>query len=356
MSPRAYGVVRRPAGELGVGALGREEVPHVGVVLPTREALRAGTPALVARFGEAAEAAGLDSVWAGDSLLARPLFDPFTVLATVGARTERVLLGTGALLAPLRHPVLAAQALASLDQLSGGRLIVGVGRGLDLPETRREFAAAGVPFEQRSRLLDEAVALWRDLWASGPDAVVDRAGHYGVLEHVEFQPRPVGQAPPPVWLAGFGPAAFRRTARLADGWLPYPPTALQYREGWEAITGQAAGRDPDRITPALMATVAIGDPVSSQEMLERYVPTFYGYPLEIVSLLQACRAGPAATIVDWLREYWEAGARAFVIRLGSLDAPLRQLELLAGGVLAALRRWGDGGRARSPGRHKEVVA
>ena len=338
--------------------MGREEVPHVGVVLPTREALRAGTPALVARFGEAAEVAGLDSVWAGDSLLARPLFDPFTVLATVGARTERVLLGTGALLAPLRHPVLAAQALASLDQLSGGRLIVGVGRGLDLPETRREFAAAGVPFEERSRRLDEAVALWRALWASGPDAVVDHAGDCGVLEHVEFQPRPLGQTPPPVWVAGFGPVAFRRTARLADGWLPYPPTAQQYREGWEAVTGQAAaaGRDPDQITPALMATVAIGDPVSSQEMLERYVPTFYGYPLEIVSLLQACRAGPAATIVDWLREYWEAGARAFVIRLGSLDAPLRQLELLAGEVLAEMWSWGDGERARSEDRHKEVVA
>src|SRR5438270_8791193 len=190
MSPRASGVVRRPARELGAGAVGREEVPQVGVVLPTREALRAGTPALVARFGEAAEAAGLDSVWAGDSLLARPLFDPFTVLATVGARTERVLLGTGALLAPLRHPVLAAQALASLDQLSGGRLIVGVGRGLDLPETRREFAAAGVPFEQRSRRLDDAISVWRALWRSSPDAPAVFEAEYCTLDAVDFSPKP----------------------------------------------------------------------------------------------------------------------------------------------------------------------
>src|SRR5205807_5556334 len=190
MSPRASGVVRWPARELGAGAVGREEVPHVGVVLPTREALRAGPPALVARFGEAAEAAGLDSVWTGDSLLARPLFDPFTVLATVGARTERVLLGTGALLAPLRHPVLAAQSLASLDQLSGGRLIVGVGRGLDLPETRREFAAAGSPFEQRSRRLDDAISVWRALWRSSPDAPAVFEAEYCTLDAVDFSPKP----------------------------------------------------------------------------------------------------------------------------------------------------------------------
>src|SRR5262245_51132810 len=112
--------------------------PHVGVVLPTREALRASAPALLTSFAAAADARGFHSIWVGDSLLARPIFDPFTVLATAAALTRHVLLGTAVLLAPMRPPVLTAQAIASLDQLSGGRLIVGVGRGFDLPETRRE--------------------------------------------------------------------------------------------------------------------------------------------------------------------------------------------------------------------------
>jgi alkanesulfonate monooxygenase SsuD/methylene tetrahydromethanopterin reductase-like flavin-dependent oxidoreductase (luciferase family) len=299
---------------------------HIGVLLPTREALRADTPGVITWFADAAEHADVDSLWTGDSLLARPLFDPFVVLATVAARTQRVRIGTAALLAPLRPAVPTAQALASIDKLSDGRLIVGAGRGFDLPETRREFEAAGADFDRRSSRMNSTIRTWRACWAPGGDLL----------------PEPAQLGGPPVWIAGYGPAAFRRTGRLGDGWLPYPPTAQAYADGLAHVRAEAvkAGRDPDDITPAVMMTIAIGnESAQAQQELAMYVPEFYNYPLEIVSLLQAMRSGTADEIVDSIREYWDAGARVFLIRLASLADPLGALDVFTRNVVPRMREW-----------------
>jgi probable F420-dependent oxidoreductase len=312
---------------------------HVGIVLPTREAMHTGRPASLASFARAAEDRGFGSLWAGDSLLARPLFDPFTVLSTAAAVTTKPRLGTGVLLAPLRPPALTAQALASLDQLSDGRLIVGVGRGFDLPETRREFAGAGADFDQRTRRMVETIAFWRELWSgTGSASMTTR---YARLDGEVILPRVAQPGGPPIWLAGFGPAAFRRAGTLADGWLPYPPSAGDYRSGWEHVqeAAAAAGRDPTAITPAVMATVNIGPDDASAHALDTYVNEFYGYPLEAVSLIQAIHAGPSTKVLEFLRSYWDAGARAFVLRVASLDAPEHQLDALADTVLPTLQQW-----------------
>jgi alkanesulfonate monooxygenase SsuD/methylene tetrahydromethanopterin reductase-like flavin-dependent oxidoreductase (luciferase family) len=106
-----------------------------------------------------------------------------------------------------------------------------------------------------------------------------------------------------------------------------------------------AGRDPTAITPAVMATVYVGDRASSQLALEQYVREFYGYPLALVSSIQACRAGEGDDVVAYLRAFWEAGARVFVLRAASLDAPERQLDALADTVLPAVANWRDQARA-----------
>jgi alkanesulfonate monooxygenase SsuD/methylene tetrahydromethanopterin reductase-like flavin-dependent oxidoreductase (luciferase family) len=312
--------------------------PHVGVVLPTREALRTSSPELLTSFALAAEERGFGSVWAGDSLLARPIFDPFTVLGAAAAVTRRVLLGTAVLLAPMRPPVLTAQAIASLDQLSRGRLIIGVGRGFDLPETRREFAAAGADFASRTRRMHDTIALWRTLWTNGRASIDTEYSH---LDDEAVLPRVDQPGGPPVWLAGFGQNAFTDTGRLADGWLPYPPTPAEYRHGLTRVheAAEAAGRVPTSITPALMVTINVGESTSSRRDLEAYVREFYGYPLEAVSLIQACRAGTASQILANLRAYWDAGARAFVLRLASLAEPERQLDAFAQDLLPQIERW-----------------
>src|SRR5262245_54023675 len=127
-----------------------------GVLIPTREAVMSGhneTGPLLT-MAERAEAAGFDAVWIGDSLIARPRHEPLTLMAAIAGRTRRVRLGTGVLLPALRNPVVLAHIVGTLDRAAEGRVILGVGFAADNPPIRKEFAAAGVPFDRRvGRLL-----------------------------------------------------------------------------------------------------------------------------------------------------------------------------------------------------------
>ena len=143
-----------------------EWMPKVGYLLPTRERVMEGrheTASLLA-LAERAEALGFDSVWVGDSVLARPRHDSLTLLAAVAARTRKVELGTAVLLPALRNPVLLAHQVATLDRIAEGRVILGVGIASDWPNIRAEFEATGVPFEKRIGRLIEGLALCRALW------------------------------------------------------------------------------------------------------------------------------------------------------------------------------------------------
>src|SRR3984893_6187980 len=131
--------------------------PQIGYLLPTRERVMEGwsETAPLLELAEKAEGLGFDSIWVGDSLLARPRHDPLTLLAAVAARTKRAELGTAVLLPALRNPVVLAQQIATLDQISQGRYILGVGIASDVPNIRAEFVACGVPFEHRvGRMLE----------------------------------------------------------------------------------------------------------------------------------------------------------------------------------------------------------
>src|ERR1700759_5223758 len=134
--------------------------PQIGYLLPTRERVMEGRPqtASLLELATRAESLGFDSVWVGDSLLPRPRHDPLTLLAAVAARTRKVELGTAVLLPALRNPVVLAHQVATLDRISEGRLILGVGIASDVPNIRAEFEAAGVLFEKRVGTLVEGVA------------------------------------------------------------------------------------------------------------------------------------------------------------------------------------------------------
>src|SRR5277367_4363950 len=117
--------------------------PRIGYLLPTRERVMEGRPeaAALLALAERAEGLGFDSIWVGDSLLARPRHDPLTLLAAVAARTKKAELGTAVLLPALRNPVVLAQQVATLDRISEGRFILGVGIATDVPNIRAEFEA-----------------------------------------------------------------------------------------------------------------------------------------------------------------------------------------------------------------------
>ena len=173
---------------------------RIGYLLPTRESVMEGRHAAapLLKLAETAEDLGYDSVWVGDSLLARPRHEPLTLLAGVAGRTTNIALGTAILLPALRNPVVMAHQISTLDQISDGRTIIGVGIATDQENIRNEFMAAGVPFEKRVGRMLEGLRLCRALWSG---EAVDWNGRWTVKQGI-LGPMPVQKNGPPIWIGG----------------------------------------------------------------------------------------------------------------------------------------------------------
>jgi alkanesulfonate monooxygenase SsuD/methylene tetrahydromethanopterin reductase-like flavin-dependent oxidoreductase (luciferase family) len=294
---------------------------RVGLMLPSRETAMTGRHDArgLVEFAKASEEAGFDSVWVGDSLLARTRAEPLSVLSAVAAVTTRLALGTAALIGPLRHPLLAAAQAATVDQLSAGRLILGLGSGAPLPESRREFDAVEMPFAGRGARLDKTVTLWRETWS-------------GQGEFAEALP-PARLGGPPVWLAGGDTTkVIERVAATYDGWLPYLPDVNAYARAWDRIRAQAVRE----VTPALYATVNLSGARAGAE-LDEYLRAYYGQPLDVMRHVQAICGGTVDECLDWLARYVDAGARHLILRIGSLTV---HPESVAERLLPALKEIG----------------
>jgi alkanesulfonate monooxygenase SsuD/methylene tetrahydromethanopterin reductase-like flavin-dependent oxidoreductase (luciferase family) len=317
--------------------------PSVGVLLPTREQAINGTYAAapLLDFARQAEQLGFDSLWAGDSLTARPRLDPLVVLSAAGAVTSRVTLGTAALTPALRHPLTGAHMTASLDHVCGSRLVLGLGSGFPMPETEEEFHAVGASFKGRAGRLDEIVSLWRTAWnASGPGAATDFTGAHWQAEGLDRLPSPQRPGGPPLWLAGSDtPRVLERVARHYDGWLPFLPSAESYGAARRRIAELTveAGRPADAVTPAMYATITVNeDPARARAELDHYIKHYYGRTLEQMATVQAYAWGSAEECAEALAAYVREGARHLIVRIGSLD-PEPQLKQIADIVLPALK-------------------
>jgi probable F420-dependent oxidoreductase len=301
---------------------------RMGYLLPTRESIMEGRPEgePLLKLAERAEELGYDSVWVGDSLLARPRHEPITLLAGVAGRTKRVKLGTAVLLPALRNPVLLAHQVATLDQVSSGRVILGIGIASDVPSIRAEFRAAGVPFEKRVGTLMEGMRLCKAFWSGQP---VDWDGRWYVEQGV-IGPTPHQPGGPPIWGGGSAPKALERAARHFDGWFPTGPDARRWGEQWRQVQALAreAGRNPDELEAAVYLTLAIDENAErANERLHAFLRAYYG-PRDITRQLQGAFAGSASAAAEWLRGYAEEGTRYFVLRFAGDHE--RLLERIAG--------------------------
>lgn len=301
---------------------------RIGYLLPTRESIMEDRPEAepLLQLAGRAETLGYDSVWVGDSLLARPRHEPITLLAGVAGRTKRVQLGTAVLLPVLRNPVLLAHQVATLDQISAGRVILGVGIATDVPNVRAEFRAAGVPFEKRVGTLLEGMRLCKALWSGKP---VDWDGRWhvekGVLGPIPHQP-----GGPPIWGGGSAPAALERAARHFDGWFPTGPDAKGWGEQWRQVQdyARAAGRDPSELEAAVYLTLAVDvDAAKATRRIDEFLSAYYGARPDVLKKRQACFSGPASAAVEWINGYVEQGARYVVLRFAGEHE--RHLELFA---------------------------
>ncbi len=284
------------------------------------------------QFAERAETLGFDSLWAGEHVL----FPTETVSAAIllagfAARTRTIRLGTAIYLLPLRHPVLAAKDLVSLDHVSGGRLILGIGVGGEYPP---EFAACGVPLAERGARTDEALDLLRRLWR---EARVSLAGRHVTVENLTLTPPPHQPGGPPIWVAGRSEAALRRAARRGDGYFPYLLTSPRYRasvERLEALCAEA-GRDPAGVERALLVFVAVGqDREQAARGAAVELTRVFHQPFAPSLVERYCLVGTPDDCAARIAEFREAGVRHFVFNWACPQAAiLEQLERVARDVL-----------------------
>ena len=308
-----------------------------GVLLPTREAVMSARPetAPLLAMAERAEAAGFHAVWIGDSLVARPRHEPLTLLAAVAARTRRVRLGTAVLLPALRPPVVLAHIVGTLDRIAEGRIILGMGIAADTPAIRREFAAAGVPWERRVGRFLETLEICRALWRQDG---VRFAGKHFTLEDVTMEPKPHRPGGPPIWIGGSGPTALREAARW-DAWFPTGPSVEFFAEQFPRIqaAARAAGRAPDAVTGAAYVTLALDpDRAAAEQRLASFVETYYAAPARVILARQASYAGPVEGCAEWLQRWIDAGARHIALRFAGGDQ-LAQVDEAATRLLPRLR-------------------
>jgi alkanesulfonate monooxygenase SsuD/methylene tetrahydromethanopterin reductase-like flavin-dependent oxidoreductase (luciferase family) len=289
--------------------------PKLGYLLPTREQIMKGQPQTGPLLALASRAhdLGFDSVWAGDSLTARPRHDPLTLLAAVAGRLPGLTVGTAVLLPMLRNPVILAHQVATLDQLSEGRLILGVGFAADRPNIRAEFAAAGVPFEHRIGRMLEGLRLCKALWSGQP---VDWNGRWHAAQ-ATVAPTPFRPNGPPLWIGGNLAGSLDRAGKYFDGWIPIAPDPAAFASGLSHVRDVARqhGRDPASVAGAMYLTLSLDDePAQADARLNAFLEQYYGQPAPVLRRRQACYAGTAAALPEWLDLYAKAGAGHLVLR------------------------------------------
>jgi alkanesulfonate monooxygenase SsuD/methylene tetrahydromethanopterin reductase-like flavin-dependent oxidoreductase (luciferase family) len=299
----------------------------LGYLLPTRENVMQDRPGgrLLIDAAKHAHALGFDSIWAGDSLLARPRHEPLTLLAAVAGAVPDVAVGTAVLLPMLRNPVLLAHQLATVDQVSEGRLIVGAGIAQDTPAVRAEFVAAGVPFDKRVGRMLEGFRLCKALWTGEP---VNWDGRWQVQDGT-LGPKPYRPDGPPIWIGAGVRPGIERAAKHFDGWFPIGPDAHKFAERKAVFldAAKAAERDPERLTTAIYLTVAISDDAEeADQRINSYLESYYNAPAETMRSIQACYAGTVGQVLAWIRTFVAAGAEHVILRLvGDHHDMLQQL-------------------------------
>ena len=209
-------------------------------------------------YGVWVEQLGFESLWVWDHILLGtdphfPICDSLTMLTAVAARTTKIKLGTGILVLPLRNPLLLAKQVSTLDQLSGGRVILGMASGW----YKREFDAVGVPFEQRGKIMDKNLEILTRLWTE-PSVTADLPP-YNMRQAVMY-PKPAAKPRPPILIGGYVEAVLKRAGEKGDGWLTYFYRPEGFVRGWKKVCdyAAAAGKDPAKLQSTNQLPIMVG--------------------------------------------------------------------------------------------------
>lgn len=308
---------------------------QLGVFLPISG--RATGPDTLMAAAQSAERQGFDAVWSADRVVTpwkietsypystnhefivppdRPFLDSFTCLAFLAGCTEKIMLGISVLVLPYRHPLYWTRVAASIERLSRGRLIMGVGVGW----MEEEFAALNVPFKERGRITDEQLEIVEQLWTQEH---ITYEGQYYHLRDLAFYPKPIQQPRIPIWVGGEGRAAQKRTARYGDAWFPYyvEITPAQLHAGFDNVLRLAEqfGRNPQSIKLTCCLAIELTQQAVPQD--ERFV------------------RGSSEQVVEALRAYRDIGVEHIALQFTSPRWPdrMEQIERFATEVMPHVR-------------------
>ncbi len=266
-----------------------------------------------------AEELGYDSLWVSDHVVipgshkvfGDTFLDPLITLTYIAANTDSIELGTSVLILPYRNPLVLAKMVSTLDTLSGGRVILGIGAGW----LEDEFDALGVSFEERGPVTDEYIEILKELWTSKNPRF---KGKYLEFSDIKFEPRPVRKPHPPLWIGGESARAVKRAVKYGDGWHPVGLTPGAYRERAENLISLLPGGKKEGFVLSLRRNIEInGDREFSAEDTLR---------------------GGREKIIKGIREYGDAGVEHLVLYIlaGDYKGILTTLRDFAGEIRPGL--------------------
>ncbi len=266
-----------------------------------------------------AEKLGLDSVWMSDHLMytvpSKGSLEAFASLSAVAATTKKITIGTKVVCAPFRHPALIAKAGATLDIISGGRFVLGIGAGW----LRKEFEAFGFPFEERASMTRESVKMVKMLWE---EPSVDYDGKFYQIKDGTCLPRPMQKPHPPIWIGSSGPYMLKLTAELGDGWVIPNPTVDEYRQKLETIRNHArkVGRKGEQIEAGCYTYASIS-PKSEEAWKtaeEQILPErrrALRLNLRLRDIGEICIVGDPDEWISRIEDYVKAGAEHIIVKI-----------------------------------------
>ena len=307
---------------------------QIGLLLHTRQLIRTedASKSFEHLWSDAAQAEelGFDHIWLGDSVtvLDKARGDCLTTMAALAARTNKIRLGIVPMLPALRNPVLLAHALATIDVISNGRIILGVSVGPVRDYIQRQFAACGVPPQEKAGRLSETIEIMRRLWS---DSKIDYEGRYFKLHDVGILPHPAQQPGIPIWIvADRNDTGFKRVARLGDGWVTLAPTLERFTGARVKIAEHAEsyGRVGKLRESALYVTFNIcEDAERAKQEGWQWMESFFDTPRTKLGHFFTIFSTPEKC-VGLLKGYIDAGLTTIIARIASDNVPEQARMLL----------------------------
>lgn len=267
-------------------------------------------PSSIYEMTEKGESLGFDSVWVWDHILLGsrkvfPVLDSLTTLASIGARTRKLKLGTSVLILSLRNPVVLAKVLSTIQLMTNGRLIVGAASGW----YKREFDTLGIPFERRGKIFEERFNLVRSLLNEND---VNYTSDSIKLEHASMEPK---TTPIPFLIGGYSDNVLARVGRISDGWISYYYTPQGYAESWQKIEQSAKknGRNPESLRRINIVPLAIASNFEEGDKIAKeFTSKYMDLPKNTGCTAESAVRGTIDDCISQIKEYEKTGVQDLV--------------------------------------------